>query len=572
MCASWRKLSRENATERSGAHGKAFAAANAFLLFGGLWFGDLQAGTDRRGKKMKKHMSCGNTGQSTSDSDGVTGVAEALARLKAVAEEVAALQSALAVMSWDQETYMPPGGAEERAKQMATLARLAHEKWTSDEVGQLLEDARTEVHGADPDSYEALYVHNAARQYEKARKLPARLAAELKQAAALALEAWRAAKETADFSRFAPHLERLVALNIEQAERLGYTQERYDALLDLYEPEMPTQAVADVFARLKEELVPLVAAVAQRPQVDDSPLRGRFDRQAQWELGMDALRAIGFDLNRGRQDVSAHPFTISFSRSDVRITTRVKEEDWTSALFSTLHEAGHGMHAQGIPADVDGTPLMWRMSLGISESQSRLWENVVGRSKAFWEYFLPRLHQRFPQLAPFGLDAVYRAVNKVERSLIRTEADELTYNLHIFVRFDLERELIAQRLPVADLPEAWNAKMKEYVGVVPDSDSSGVLQDIHWSQGAFGYFPTYTLGNLLSVQFFDQAVQENPEIPDLIRRGEFDALRIWTNERIHRYGAMYPPMEIVRRVTGRGLDSRPYLNYLRAKYGEIYGL
>jgi len=502
----------------------------------------------------------------------VTVVAEALARLKAVVEEVEALHAAVQVLTWDQETYMPPGAAEDRARHLAALARMAHEKWTSDEVGRLLEEAQAEVKGADPDSYEALYVHNAVRDYEKARKLPPQLVADLERERALALEAWRAAKAEANFRRFAPHLEKLVALNIEQAERLGYKEERYDALLDLFEPEMLTSAVAELFAALKKELVPLVAAVCERPQVDDAPLRGRFDQQAQWELGMDALRAIGFDLSRGRQDISTHPFTISFSRNDVRLTTRVKEDDWTWSFFSTLHEAGHGIHAQGIPAEVDGTPLMWRPSLGIRESQSRLWENVVGRSRAFWEFFLPKLHQRFPQLASFNVDDVYRAVNKVQRSLIRTEADELTYNMHIFVRFDLERELFAERLKVADLPEAWNEKMREYLGVVPDNDAVGVLQDIHWADGMFGYFPTYTLGTVLSVQFYDQAVKENPEIPELIRRGQFDALRVWTNEHVHRYGAMYPAMEIVRRATGRGLDSEPYLNYLRTKFGEIYGL
>lgn len=497
---------------------------------------------------------------------------DTLAKLKSVVAELTALSAATAIMRWDQETYMPKGAAEDRAQHLSALARLAHEKWTADEVGRLLEDLRREYKDADPDSYEALYVHNAVKVYEQSRKLPPELVAELARTTALAQDVWRAAKEAADFRRFAPHLEKIVALNIERAERLGYKEDRYDALLDLYEPEMPTRAVEQLFDELKRELVPLVAAVTERPQVDEAPLRGRFDKQAQWDFGMDVLRAVGFDLERGRQDVSAHPFTTSFSRNDVRITTRIDESDWTSGLFSTLHEAGHGMHAQGIPANVAGTPLMWRRSLGISESQSRLWENVVGRSKPFWEHFLPKLHEYFPQLAAFDVDAVYRAVNKVERSLIRTEADELTYNLHIFVRFDLERELIGERLKVAQLPEAWNEKMKELLGVVPENDAVGVLQDIHWSGGSFGYFPTYTLGNVLSVQFYDQALKEHPDIPEQIRRGQFETLRVWMNENVHRYGAMYPPMEIVRRVTGRGLDSKPYLNYLRAKYADIYGL
>lgn len=499
-------------------------------------------------------------------------MSEAFKKLETVVAELRALNAAESVMVWDQETYMPAGGGQDRAEHLSVLARLAHEKWTADEVGELLESLKAEYKDADPDSYHALYVRHAAHLFEQSRKLPPRLVEELARESVLATEAWRKAREENDFPRFAPHLEKLVALTIEKAERLGYQEDRYDALLDQFEPEMPTKAVEEVFAELKRELVPLVEAVAAAPQVDDGPLKGRFDKQRQWELNLDVLRAIGYDMERGRLDESAHPFTISFSRNDVRITTRVFEDDWASALFSTLHEAGHGMHAQGTPAGVDGTPLNWRSSLGIGESQSRLWENVVGRSRNFWEWLLPKVKERFPELAAVELDALYKAVNRVEPSLIRVEADELTYNMHIFVRFDLERELIAERLKVLELPEAWNEKMKAYLGVVPATDAQGVLQDIHWSGGSFGYFPTYTLGNVLSVQFYEQALQDVPDIPEQIRAGRFDALRTWMNEHVHRYGSMYPPMELVRRVTGRELDSRPYLTYLTTKYTEIYGL
>lgn len=486
--------------------------------------------------------------------------------------ELNALQAAQVVMSWDQETYMPPGGARDRATHLSMLARMRHEKWTADEVGRLLEQLKAEYKDADPESYRALYVHHAAYTFDQSRKLPARLVEDLARESSLATDAWRVARENNNFATFAPHLERLIALTIEKAELLGYEEDRYDALLNLYEPDMPTKAVDEVFSRLKEGLVPLVAAVAAAPQVDDSPLRGHFDKQRQWDFGMDILRAIGFDLSRGRQDESAHPFTTSFSNKDVRITTRITEDDWASGLFSTLHEAGHGIHAQGIPDELVGTPLTWRRSLGISESQSRLWENVIGRSKGFWEHFLPKLKERFPQLNDVDLDSLYRAINVVRPSLIRTEADELTYNLHIFVRFDLERLLIGEKLPVTELPEAWNEKMKEYLGVVPDNDAVGVLQDIHWSSAYFGYFPTYSLGNVLSVQFYEQAVKDVPDIPEQVRTGRFDALRVWTNEHVHRYGAMFSPMEIVRRATGRGLDSEPYMNYLQTKYTEIYRL
>jgi len=387
------------------------------------------------------------------------------------------------------------------------------------------------------------------------------------------MDNWRTARAESDFSRFAPHLDRLVDLTIEKAELLGYEDDVYDALLDLYEPGMRAAEVERVFAGLKERLVPLVAEVAAAPQVDDGFLRVHYDPKQQWDFGMDVLRAIGFDLRRGRQDESAHPFTTSFSHGDVRITTRIRPEDWASGFFATLHEAGHGIHSQGIPASFDDTPLNAGKSLGISESQSRLWENVVGRSRGFWEFWLPRLCGRFPeQLGGIDLDRFYRAINRVERSLIRVEADELTYNLHIFVRFDLERQLVSRRLTVRELPEAWNAKMQEYVGIVPNSDAEGVLQDIHWSMGAIGYFPTYALGNVLSVQYYDQAVKEHPEIPEEIRQGKFDTLRVWMNENIHRWGAIFNAAELTERVTGGPLDSGPYVRYLETKYREIYRL
>lgn len=497
--------------------------------------------------------------------------------------DLSALRSAGAVLSWDQETYMPVGGAPARARHRAALARMAHEMLTSDEVGQLLqqlEDETTHAGDAGPDDNNGLstelrrhYVRHAVTHFERARKLPAAFVERFARTSSRATEAWRSAKADADWPSFAPHLEQLVELTIERAELYGYRDDRYDALLDLYEPGMPTADVVREFDRIRARLVPLVAAVAGAPQVDDSFLHQSFDVDEQWELGMDALRLIGFDLTRGRQDRSDHPFTTSFSNDDVRITTRIRADDPLSGLFATLHEAGHGMHSQGIPGALTGTPLVWTRSLGIGESQSRLWENVVGRSRGFWEHFLPIMRRRFPaQLADVTVEQFYRAVNKVEPSLIRVEADELTYNLHVFIRFDLERQLIAQKLAVRDLPEAWNELMRANLGVVPDSDSDGVLQDIHWSGGAFGYFPTYALGNVLSVQFYEQAVVERPQIAEQVAQGQFDALRVWTNEAIHKLGAIYGPMDIVQRVTGRPLDSEPYLRYLEQKYTSIYGL
>ncbi|HLT59203.1 MAG: carboxypeptidase M32 [Limnochordales bacterium] len=499
---------------------------------------------------------------------------DALRELREIIADVAALRAADAVLGWDQETYMPAGGAAARARHRAALARMAHERFTAPRVGELLDALRDrEGNAPDLEDLDAQLVRRTRILYERARRLPPNLVQELAHASALAVDAWRDARQAADFRRLAPHLERLVALTIEKAEHLGYQDDIYDALLDEYEPGMTTAEVEQLFAGLKARLVPLVQAVAGAPQVDDAFLRQPFDPQQQWAFGMDVLRAIGFDLVRGRQDQSAHPFTTSFSQSDVRITTRLRADDWASGFFATLHEAGHGLHAQGIPPALDGTPLAWETSLGVSESQSRLWENVVGRSRGFWEFWLPQLAERFPQqLAGVDLDRFYRAINRVEPSFIRVEADELTYNLHIFVRFELERALVARRLEVRDLPAAWNAKMEEYLGIVPGNDAEGVLQDIHWSMGAWGYFPTYTLGNVLSVQYFAQAVREHPEIPAEIRQGRFDTLRVWTQERIHRWGAMLNAAELTRHITGGPLDSGPYVQYLEEKYREIYRL
>lgn len=469
---------------------------------------------------------------------------------------------------------MPPGGAPARARHRAALARLGHELFTAPRVGELLARLQErEGEAPDPDDLDAQYVRRARIHYERAVKLPPRLVEELAHATSLAKDAWRTARSQSDFAGFAPHLERLVALTIEKAELLGYDEDVYDALLDQFEPGMTAAEVERVFAGLKERLVPLVQAVAARPPVEDGFLREHFDPQKQWDFGMAVLRIIGYDLTRGRQDQSAHPFTTGFAHGDVRITTRIRPNDWAAGFFATLHEAGHGIHGQGVPEAFDDTPLSWGKSLAVSESQSRLWENVVGRSRGFWEFLFPRLKDWFPEpLAGVDVDRFYRAINRVERSFIRVEADELTYNLHIFIRFDLERALVNRRLDVRDLPAAWREKMQEYLGIVPNNDAEGVLQDIHWSMGAIGYFPTYTLGNVLSVQYYEQAVRDCPQIPAEIRQGQFDTLRVWTNEHIHRWGAIFNAAELTRRVTGGALDSEPYVRYLEEKYREIYRL
>ena len=481
------------------------------------------------------------------------------------------LNAAAAVLEWDQETYMPDGGAAARAQQIATLRQLAHEHLTDDAVGTLLDGLAPEVEGQDPYAFEAALVRVTREDYDRATKLPARLVADLAEASALAKQAWRTAREQDDFPAFAPHLRRLLDLSVEKAEAYGYEDHLYDALLDEYEPGMRTATVARVFTDLRRQLVPLVEAITAQPAPDDAFLHERFDPDAQWAFTMEVLRDIGYDLEHGRQDRSAHPFTTTFAITDVRLTTRIHERFLPTALFGTLHEAGHGMYEQGVALDLARTPLAQGTSLGMHESQSRLWENQIGRSRAFWRHYYPRLQARFPgPLGTVTLDDFYRAVNRVQPSLIRVEADEVTYNLHIMLRFELEQALLTGQLAVDELPEAWNDGMERMLGLRPSSDADGVLQDIHWPLGIFGYFPTYALGTLMSAQLFGQAQREMPDLYARVAVGDVAPLRAWLRERVHRWGRIKPAEAILRDVTGEGLSAEPWLAYVRMKFGELY--
>jgi len=496
-----------------------------------------------------------------------------LESLKAKLKEVHNLHNAASVLGWDQQVYMPPGGAQARAEQLATLSKIAHQMFTTAEVGQLLSD----LAGADFDysSDEASLVRVAQRDYDKACKLPPDLVEEMTRTFSLGQQVWAKARVDKDFVQFQDILTKIVDLNIQKAEAYGYEDRIYDALLDEYEPGMKTAEVNAVFNELKTELVPLVRAISERVEaVDDTFLGQDYDETAQWDFGMVPLKAIGYDLERGRQDKSVHPFTTSFSSNDVRITTRVHKDLFPSALFSTLHEGGHALYEQNSAPELEGTFLAGGTSLGVHESQSRLWENVLGRSREFWQFYYPRLQEFFPsQLGSVSQAAFYRAINKVTPSLIRVEADEVTYNLHIFLRFELEQELVEKRLKVSDLPEAWNARMEEYLGLTPPDDALGVLQDIHWSGGSIGYFPTYTLGNVLSLQFYRQTLQDIPDLPEQFARGEFGTLLGWFKDKIHRHGRKYTANELVERVTGaKGIEARPYLDYIKQKFSEIYEL
>jgi len=477
------------------------------------------------------------------------------------------LNSAAALLHWDQETHMPQGGVPLRAEQLSTMSRLAHEMLVSEETGRLIGAAEPQ----DPEEQALLRL--ARRDYDRATKLPARLVAELSRTRSLAQPVWARARAESDWKAFAPQLERILILVRETTDYLGYQDHPYDALLDLFEPGTKTSLVREMFDGLKAELVPMIQSL---PSEEDRsrPLHGAFDEGRQGAFGREIITAFGYDWTRGRQDRVVHPFCITLGGpEDVRITTRF-EKTWLSpALFATMHEAGHALYEQGVDPSYSRTPLAGGTSMGVHESQSRLWENLVGRSLDFWDHYYPLLQETFPEaLGSVDLEIFYGAINEAKPSAIRVEADELTYNLHVLLRFELELEFLDGSLSVADLPEAWNAKMEEYLGLSPESAAKGVLQDVHWSAGLFGYFPTYSIGNVLSVQLFEAALGRHPEITGQIGDGEFGTLLGWLRENVHRHGSRYDPEDLIERATGRTLDPEPYLRYLRGKFGELYGL
>lgn len=501
-------------------------------------------------------------------------IPEAVERLKAHLAIIEDLRAAAAILRWDQETHMPPGGAAGRAEQLATLSRLAHNMFTSSQTRDLLASAEAILDALDPDSDEAALVRMTRRDYDRLSKLPADFVAERARAASLSIQVWREARRKNDFPAFQPALQQMVNYARRAADYLGYDEHPYDALLDLYEPAMRSREVDALFARLREVTLPLVRAIVQRGQVvDDASLRMEYEETHQRAFALKVAEAFGYDLTRGRLDESPHPFATSFNIDDVRITTRYQRRYLPSAIFGVLHEAGHAMYEQGISRSLARTPIADGASLGLHESQSRLWENLVGRSRPFWRHFFPMLQQQFPdQLHDVDVETFYRAVNQVRPSLIRVEADEVTYNLHIMLRFDLEKLLLEGRLGAKELPDAWNDKMNGYVGITPPSDADGVMQDIHWSGGSIGYFPTYTLGNIISVQLFEAARKAHPGLLDEIAQGQFGTLLGWLRAHVHRHGRKFLPRELLQRATGSDLTPEPYLRYLREKFGEIYGI
>ncbi|HVO42673.1 MAG TPA: carboxypeptidase M32 [Aggregatilineales bacterium] len=501
-------------------------------------------------------------------------MSDAFDALKARVEEVTSIKQVIAVLDWDMQTQLPPGAADARGRHLSVMARLGHDMATAPETQRLMQAASAEVKDAPYDSDEASLIRTGSRDLEKELKIPSDLVADLTRETTLAHGIWAQARAESNFKAFAPALKRILDLKKRQADCIGYSGHIYDALLDEYEPGLKTADVDAIFVGLRADLVPLVAAIrAKLDMVSDAVLHREYDEARQKEFGEMVVRKFGYDFNRGRLDPSVHPFTTSFSRDDVRITTRYDRNFLNVALFSIFHEAGHAIYEQGIGASLEGTLLADGASLGVHESQSRLWENLVARSRGFWMHFYPILQGYFPEaLGSIELETFYRAINHVDPTQVRVEADEATYNLHIMLRFDLEKDLLAGTLKVDDLPEAWNAKSRDYLGVVPPNDRLGVLQDVHWSAGLIGYFPTYSIGNLLSVQLLDKAIETHPSIPVDIARGEFGTLLGWLRESIHRHGRKFMPQELVRRATGAPLGSAAYMRYLKAKYSEIYAL
>ncbi len=478
---------------------------------------------------------------------------------------------------------MPAGGGEARADQLATLQGLAHERLTSPETAALL--ARwvdmstglpldgTSAEGGEDEFARAL-LRETWRDYTKASQLPNDFVMRLGKTCSLAQQAWVEAKRHDDFLAFLPHLTQIVSLKKEEAAYRGTAGTAYDRLLDIYEPNATEAQLTPLFDELKRRLISLLHRIlSSSVKPDEHLLCQQYAAERQLTFGKMVLAAMGYDFDRGRLDVSAHPFTTSFHPTDVRVTTRVSEEDFTGSLFSCIHEGGHGLYDQGLPKAFYGTPLGEAVSLGIHESQSRLWENLVGLSLAFWEHFYPLLQKTFPdQFSGVPLKTFYGAVNLVKPSFIRVDADEVTYNLHILLRFEIERDVMENRVQPEDLPEIWRDKMKAYLGIVPATDREGVLQDVHWSLGAIGYFPTYTLGNLYSVQFFNCAKEDVPDMPKLIAAGNLTPVKTWLNEHIHRWGRTFTANSLVARVTGKPLSLDPFMAYLEAKYGDLYHL
>lgn len=489
-------------------------------------------------------------------------------------KKVSILSSCGSVLGWDERTYMPKNGAAHRAEQLSLISGLTHEQFTDPKIGELLSELENSELVKDETSVEAVNIRETRHIYDKETKLPKDLVEELTKQTTLAQGKWVEARAKRDFKSFLPWLEKVVDLTKQKAEAYGYDEEPYDALLDDYEPGAKTKEVVEVFANLRNELVTLLQNIKDAPKKPDvSIVERKYDVELQKVFGEAVAQAMGYSFDAGRLDITTHPFCSGMGPGDTRITTRYNPNRLNDALFGIMHEAGHGLYEMGLnKEEYFGTPMGESTSLGIHESQSRMWENQVGRSKPFWKYFFPQAQRIFKDsLAGVELDDFYAAINNVTPSYIRVEADEATYNLHILLRFELERGLMTGEIKPADVRDAWNEKFEKYFGIKVDHDANGCLQDVHWSAGLIGYFPTYTLGNLYSAQFFAQALKEIPDLYEQFERGDYLTLRNWLKEKIHLHGQRYRATKLVEVVTGESLSYKPLIAYMNDKYGEIYG-
>ena len=498
---------------------------------------------------------------------------EKLKELKEIMGTLADLGHASALLSWDQEAYMPSGGVESRGRSLATLGKMAQEIGTDEKVGKLIEALEPWAAEQDPDSDDARLIVVTRRAYDKAVKVPPEMIAERAMLTSLANAAWREARQKSDYAIFEPHMEKIIDFVQRYADLFKPYDHAYDVLLDDYEPKMKTADVKKIFAEIRPKQVELIEAISNAEQVDDSVVHRHYPEDKQIAMGEEIAKALGFDFNRGRQDKVHHPFASNIGYGDQRITYRVDEKFFNTYIFSIMHEAGHAMYEQGIPKSLSRTSLYGGTSLAIHESQSRLWENLVGRSLPFWEWYYPKLQERFPeQTEGVSLETFYKAINKVEPSFIRVEADEATYNLHIMLRLEIEIGLLEGTIAVKDLPQVWNDKFEDYLGIRPKNDAEGCLQDVHWSFGLFGYFSTYALGNLVSLQLWEKINEDIPDLDDKIRSGEFGELLTWLNEKVHAHGSKFYPQDLVQRITGSKINGDAYIQYLNDKFTDIYNL
>lgn len=485
-------------------------------------------------------------------------------------QQAADLGYASAVLGWDQEVYMPPKGFPYRGRQLATLASMAHDMVTADSYGQLLEELSGR---GDMDESQADNIRLSREDYLKGKKLPTSFISKITEQTSASYDAWIRARKENNFALYAGELSKMIALKIEQAHLYGYEGHPYDALMDDYEKGATVAMLDPVFADVKKQLPPLLDSIKYAPQVDDTFLQRYYNKDKQWEFSVEVLKKIGYDFDAGRQDLSEHPFTTSFAPEDVRVTTRVDEHDFASLLWSSIHEGGHALYEQGLPANQYGLPLGAAASLAVHESQSRLWENCVGRGMHFWKHFYPALQKSFiVQLSDVPLEQFYKGINKVQPSLIRTEADELTYHFHVLIRYEIEKALISKELDTDGLVDAWNSAYRHYLGVTPPDDKQGVLQDVHWAHGSFGYFPTYSLGSFYAAQYYAQAKKEIADMETLHEQGDYKPLLQWLRNKVHRHGRKYRSAELCKLITGQGLNFNAFMQYASGKYKDIYDI